>query len=265
MLLDWAWLPGQLLDRFVLGLLCGSRYNGTMIVTCPSCDAQYLLPDESITQKGRRVKCTTCDYTWLQMPEVVLAPEEPEDRAQEAAFSDILSNASANASVMAADEYDFGTSRYVATPVVSEPSRSKAVAVTLLLALVLILASFGAALALRQDLVRRYPPIAIFFEKTGFPVETPAKGLTVSDVSAKLITEKGKEYLHVTGNLTNNTAQDMRLPHLMVRMTGPNGWLKDWTDTLYGNALVAGKSVGFEYKLPDVPKNGQNVTVLFAD
>lgn len=261
LLLALAWLRGLLPVRFVLGLRCGSRYNGTMIVTCPACDAQYLLPDESISQKGRRVKCTTCDYTWLQMPEVMLAPEEA-PIAQEDSFSNMLANASA-----AAEDFTAYSERQIITPVIREVSpKVKILMASALMTVLMVLVTLGMAIAMRQNIVRQYPPSALLFEKAGFPVETPGKNVELSAVKAKIIKDdKGLDVLNVTGTLSNNSKQSLSLPRLIVRMNGKNGWLKDWNDKLYGKALVAGKSIDFDYKLDKVPEGGENVTVLFAD
>jgi len=37
-----------------------------VIIICPSCSTQYVIPDGAITQKGRLVKCTKCAHQWLE-------------------------------------------------------------------------------------------------------------------------------------------------------------------------------------------------------
>lgn len=38
-------------------------------ITCPSCNTSYELPDASIGDAGRKVKCATCGSKWLAKPE----------------------------------------------------------------------------------------------------------------------------------------------------------------------------------------------------
>ncbi|MDT0575316.1 zinc-ribbon domain-containing protein [Croceicoccus sp. F390] len=47
-----------------------------MIITCPSCDARYNVPDDAINAKGRSVRCAKCDTRWF-----VTAPEPEHDIA----------------------------------------------------------------------------------------------------------------------------------------------------------------------------------------
>lgn len=37
-----------------------------MRLTCPNCDAQYMVPDDAIPETGREVQCSNCANTWFQ-------------------------------------------------------------------------------------------------------------------------------------------------------------------------------------------------------
>jgi len=37
-----------------------------MLLTCNECNTQYRLPEGSITEKGRKVKCKNCSHIWFQ-------------------------------------------------------------------------------------------------------------------------------------------------------------------------------------------------------
>lgn len=43
-----------------------------MIVVCANCDTKYHLAEKLIGQKGQKVRCTYCDYTWMQPPLIPL-------------------------------------------------------------------------------------------------------------------------------------------------------------------------------------------------
>ena len=39
-----------------------------MILKCPACSAQYILPDHAIGVNGRKVRCKQCNESWFQHP-----------------------------------------------------------------------------------------------------------------------------------------------------------------------------------------------------
>ena len=40
-----------------------------MILTCPSCDTQYVVKDGAIPPQGRQVRCASCKHSWHQNPD----------------------------------------------------------------------------------------------------------------------------------------------------------------------------------------------------
>jgi predicted Zn finger-like uncharacterized protein len=49
--------------------------TGNMRLTCPSCGAQYEVPDDVIPEDGRDVQCSNCGNTWFQQPDTSNSPE----------------------------------------------------------------------------------------------------------------------------------------------------------------------------------------------
>lgn len=39
-----------------------------MYITCPSCNTSFLIDETQIGPNGRKVKCSSCQYLWLAMP-----------------------------------------------------------------------------------------------------------------------------------------------------------------------------------------------------
>lgn len=39
-----------------------------MKISCPVCNASYMVPDTAIKPEGRQVKCASCGHGWLQKP-----------------------------------------------------------------------------------------------------------------------------------------------------------------------------------------------------
>ena len=46
-----------------------------MDLTCPSCTAQYRVPEGAIGENGRQVSCTNCGHGWHAMPEFTGDPD----------------------------------------------------------------------------------------------------------------------------------------------------------------------------------------------
>jgi len=39
-----------------------------MILTCPSCEKRFQVPDGALGESGRKVKCSSCSHVWFQAP-----------------------------------------------------------------------------------------------------------------------------------------------------------------------------------------------------
>ena len=50
-----------------------------MIVTCDSCLTKFRLDDFKISTKGRKVRCSLCQHTFLVVPPPLIKEEIPED------------------------------------------------------------------------------------------------------------------------------------------------------------------------------------------
>lgn len=229
-----------------------SGYSNAMILTCPSCDAQYILPDDAIGPKGRRVKCTSCAYTWLQRPE---EPDHQDDPALDALSRHLAQTTSVS-------DFDTTRARQVMTPVAAKESVAASVMTGIGLGLILFVVTTIFLIVLRASLVPLWPPLNGFYNAIGLKVAAPGEGLAVENLTSEL-TDDGK--LQVKGQITNVVEDEQRLPSLLIRVNGEKGWLKDWPITLPSAPLKAGKSVGFDYTLDGVPAGVTDVTIRFSE
>lgn len=49
-----------------------------MDLNCPSCGTHFVVPDNAIGEKGRKLKCAKCEHTWRQMPLEAMNTPAPE-------------------------------------------------------------------------------------------------------------------------------------------------------------------------------------------
>ena len=219
-----------------------------MILTCPECAAQYVLPDDAIGRRGRRVKCTTCQHVWTERPIINQADEDDFEISPMDPFQ--------------ARRDRFGAPVAQAEPieVVTKAPKKDILLKTLGMAALLLVLIFGAAIAIRFSAVSWWPPLALFYETIGLPAEAPGKNLQLKNVKAVF-----DKTLDISGTLNNPSKQDQFLPRLQIRLNGEGGVLKHWNIDLYGKTLPAGKEAAFKYSLKNVPTGGQNVTLLFVD
>ncbi len=221
-----------------------------MIITCPACEAQYLLPDDSISANGRRVKCTSCSYTWLQSSN---GAEEDVEVAKEF-----------NYDVERAAKRQIYDPRQTVTPVtVQQGSWGRTLAAASGFAAFMIVVSLGFLILFKDYAMTKWPPLALFYETVGIPKMAPGSDLVLENVTASLAEDE--RVLLIKGSIKNPLKENRKLPNFLVRLSGKNGWLKDWPISLYEKTIVAEQSIGFEYGLKDTPVEGHEVTLRFAD
>ncbi len=117
----------------------------------------------------------------------------------------------------------------------------------------------------RTALGPTWPPLAFVYDKIGLPVAAPGKGIALENISTKLEPEDKPQKLELSGKIVNDTKENKSLPSLLIRANGEKGWLKDWHIDLYGKALMADKSINFNYVLTELPQNITEITVRFTE
>lgn len=215
-----------------------------MIITCPSCEAQYILPDQSIGPKGRRVKCTSCAFVWLQPPAADTALDAP-----------IASTIKAEKPAPSAqtDKTNISVAGIVKPALFGTGA-----------ALALIVLTFGFLFLTRDEVVVGWPSSIALFDALGADVAAAGAGLALSDVKVDMFPDKTPPLMTFRGSIKNTTDRPIALPKMTVMNAGDGGVLKDWSIDLYGKKLGAGESVAFDYTLQDAPDGTRDVTVRFS-
>lgn len=237
-----------------------------MIVTCPSCEAQYILPDNAVGSRGRRVKCTSCDYTWIQYPETEPATDAVEgaeinhdDMYDDAATSDFISHTRKEMGISSdlRPSHTAATLRLRARKIVVD---GIVFALCALIATIVLLTSFS------DKVVSRWPESARFYDLIGMSVPVPGQGIVIEDIKvATTATETENGEVAIAGKLVNKSGDFVRLPSLRVRAKGKNGWLKDWTIDLGGRILAKEAEATLDYVLQEAPAGTETITLIFVD
>lgn len=226
-----------------------------MILSCPSCQAQYVIPDGSIGEDGRTVKCTKCAHKWHQisMDDDVIHVE-----------AEIFEPAEALESNSAFNEDD-APERFYDSSVDGSTSEGgsafKAIAFSFIVFFALI---FSVLLTGRQHFVEMWEPVAHLYDMVGLSVPVAGEGLVFDSVSADIDEANGERVLIIKGRIDNASDGDIALPSLKISSYVDNDWLKDWMIPLGGKIMQPQQSIAFDYRLSDIPDDNDKVIVTFA-
>lgn len=228
-----------------------------MILSCPSCQAQYVIPDGSIGEEGRTVKCTKCAHKWHQ------AATEDEVIHVDA---EIFEPAEVQENQERFDEEDIPERYY--DPSIEQAKESeqgnsfvKATAFSFLIFFALI---FAVLLTGRNYFVQQWEPSAKLFNMVGLSVPVAGEGLKFDSVSADIDEVDGQRVLIVKGRIDNTSDKDVALPVLKISSYLANDWLKDWVIPLGGKIMQPQQSIAFDYRLSDIPQDNDKIAVTFA-
>lgn len=242
-----------------------------MILTCPACQTQYIVPEDALGTKARTVKCANCGYSWKQEPIAVTeidlsAPTAPSySDAETTATSDTLSSAADMAQnlrwqqALHADVHDIHFDKI---------STTRFIVKTVAWLIVLLVFTAICLAYARHTLSRVWPASTLLYETLGFPTPAAGTGLKFKDdVTASLLTSSIPHRLRIAGHFTNTKPYAVPLPILQARLFNDTGiWLKDWAIPLESVGFVGGKgTMTFDYTLPQVPAEAHRLTFRFVD
>lgn len=206
-----------------------------MIVICPQCSKRYMLDESLIPERGRHVRCSECQTTWLhksisQQPmQNSLVLDEIQDTLSQMHESKIKKNRNGTLYLFAA--------------------------ILFLLGLII----FG-----REYFVRFFPESERYYELIGLPVNAKLSSLKVSARSSLLQPSKKEKMIQVEGKVINTSERVRGIPPLKIKLLDPNSHVVDsWEHLLSETSLLPGEQVHFQTEPRKRIKEANHVTVEF--
>lgn len=258
-------------------------------ITCPTCEAAYRVPAESLGD-GRKVRCRRCLGEWFATAGTTAAIEaepdaEPEIEAEafvgarpqpilgldEASGIDVF-DAPEPSAPRAVDV----VSRPARAPRLrgrfggligsrtAKPRRPKVAQRPRPSAIVVAagVAALGVLIGGRVEIVRAAPALASLYDAVGLPVNV--RGLEIRDVRSAEEVADGAPLLVVTGLVENVSKAPLDVPRLRLAVTAQGEReIYAWTTVAARPKLEPGETATFRARLASPPAEGQAITVRF--
>ncbi len=223
-----------------------------MILSCPSCQTRYVVPDSAIGPAGRKVRCASCRHSWFQDPaplDLAMAPAPSAGASphEPAPWPEAPPPAAAEPMARVADEPDSFT----------RPRRNPARMWTLAAVIVAILMS-GTVFAIQ------YFGLPEIGQRIGLPVQAgDALGLE-GEVDRRQLAS-GNELLEVRGTITNRTEDVQRVPQIRAELKdAQDRVVYSWSIAPPVRELQARGTVTFNSANVDVPRGGRRLSLTFG-
>lgn len=241
-----------------------------MILSCPSCQTRYLVPDTAIGPMGRQVRCASCRHSWFQEPGTLdLAPVREEAASEPRPASPPpppppappVQPPAVPASDLGARYAEDGAAEspdMFAPEPPFRPRRNPAKLWTLLAILFAVVAAAALAALVAfgpTDLGARFglrsAEVPLTIEVTRKPERRP--------------TLSGSELLAVTGRILNPTDSVQTVPDIRAELRDGQGrTVYSWTITRPARSLPPGGTAEFDSAAVDVPRGSKALNLSFA-
>lgn len=229
-----------------------------MILTCPNCNARFLINAAALRPSGREVRCGRCRHQWFATP----PDDEPASAPEEKAAPDRLPPP------LPPPQPAYDEPRPIPPgsnlPVI--PKRRRPVGIIFgWLLFVLVLIALGVLVAERERVMSAYPETRSVFGALGFEVPPIDEGLKITDEACSRTTQEGLPVLICEGKVSNTSRHERRVPTLRGALRDAAGReLQSWTFTVPDDALAPGESVAFRTEVRQPAAAATELSITFV-
>lgn len=226
-----------------------------MIVSCPACSTRFEVDESLLGDRSPKLRCGKCRHEWAF---------QPSDAAEE------LANPGLRADALKVEPAPRGTTSNSIRP--SPPSRRKrsrspsmGLVIGWALLLVFVTIVLGSALLFRDSVVEAVPQMARLYELVEGPPPPPGAGLTLENVVSVRKRVEGQRVLFIEGEVLNVANRVVRVPDVAAMLVDTEGrQLSVWRITPEAAELTPGESTRFQTSIRDIPPDGANISIDFA-
>lgn len=242
-----------------------------MLLSCPSCEAQFRIAPEKLGVSGRRVRCSKCRHEWHataddgrpETPEEAPAPRQPEPAPGPDPDPGPPSGGETNALDEELTEFRAAHRRAMrsANP---EPAAKRRSPVGWTVFFLVVAGLAAAGWFGRERIVERFPRAAAVYELASVPVNTVAPGLELRDVSRSRQLTNGASELVIQGRIVNTAGSTRKLPPMRAVLMNEQGQpVGAWRFTARADRIAAGEATTFATTKDDPPKTARNLRIEF--
>lgn len=234
-----------------------------MILSCPSCNARFLVNAAALRPDGREVRCGRCRHQWFATP--------PAELPTEAASSVVPTEGDAAAEPPLSPEPGPPIEPRPIPPGSNLPvlarKRRRPIAAAIGWALLgLVVVAIGVAAVERDRIMALYPDSRSYYAALGFTVPPPGDGLKIGDVTSSRTMQEGVPVLVSEGRITNVTVYEQRVPRLRGALRDASGReLQSWTFAVSDATLGPGESVPFRTELRQPATAATELSITFIN
>ena len=228
-----------------------------MILSCPSCSAQYFADDKAIGENGRTVRCAACGHSWFAKPELSLEQQfdeaelsrEKVERARQAETQETVAPHQA----------------YRERELARRSQGSRVAALSAWAGSAAIFFALGAGAVVNRDaVVKVWPKAATAYAMAG--LETNRFGLEFGAVDAERTFDGTTPILNLAGSVSNVTKNFKSVPVIRIDLRDDQG--KDVDSvliTLNEDVLGPGKEARFSTRIDNPPLEAFDLAMSFVE